>query len=526
MEHLLTLKSGLDELTKDECINIVACFKKKSIAKMLFQYFHLRLNQAASVSDLNDNIISKMHELNANITTIIASRENQIEQKSLEEYDDERNNLNFLPSLTIAAISSFLAFGDVINLEKCSKSIFIASRSAISLSSLPESYSSKLLNYLRDNEIKNASFYWDRFKNIKQVTLNISDFIRYDEKEVWLENLFQCEYPYKLNNLPFWSNLQELTIKGSDPVIEIGDAIGQTSPTRQLVNDLCNLPFDHLRKINFETYMHEPDMDRVLSNAKCLEYAISESFAQITSFSNKMKGYVITGDDHRIPLSSSIQSLHLPRYDDAADIELDLPSLKEICLHSPEQKELDWINKHALGCLERINCKLWDNFSLDEKLEQSLELLFGAPTVKYISISADKYLNEMIDILCNALEKSPKDAIKIRLFDDCDDQYSFSEMIPALEKLPKLIMKLLDVLQKETENFMLVGKVDIFKCESISSDIEAMKESYLVQSELEDADTHTSWSFVVSNKGCNINGYTEKWLLDCEFCEYRQIFKM
>ena len=404
MEHLLTLKSGLDELTKDECISILACFNKMSISTMLFQYLHLRLNQAASVSDLNDDVISKMHELNANITTIIASREDHIEQKSLEEYDDERNNLNFLPSLAIAAISSFLAFGDVINLEKCSKSIFVASRSAISLSSLPELYSGKLMNYLRDNEIKNACFYWDRFKSIKQFTLNISDFIRYDENEVWLENLFQCEYPYKLNNLPFWSNLQELTIKGSDPVLEIGlDAIRQTSPTRQLVNDLCNLPFDNLRKINFETYMHESDMDRILSNAKCLEYASAESFAQITSFSNKMKGYVITGDDHRVPISPSIESLHLPRYDGAADLQMDLPNLKEICLHSPEQKELDWINKHALSCLGRINCKLWDNFSLDEKLEQSLQLLFGAPTVNYVSISADKYLNEMIYILCNAL---------------------------------------------------------------------------------------------------------------------------
>ena len=242
---------------------------------------------------------------------------------------------------------------------------------------------------------------------------------------------------------------------------------------------------------------------------------------------------VVTGDgyeewDHRIHISPYIQSLHLPRYETEADLCGDLPNLKEICLHSPDQKELDWMNKHTLNCLKRINCKLWDNFVIDDKLEKSLEVLFGAPSVEYIAISADKYMNDMIDIICNVLEKTPKRSIKIRLFEDSDrsdDQYSFSEMIPSLEKLPEHVFKLLDVLQANTENFMLIGKVDIFKYESISIDIEAMKESYLVQSAIEDRETHKSWSFVVNNKECNINGYRERWLLNCDFCEYRQIFK-
>merc|ERR1712129_13899 len=117
----------------------------------------------------------------------------------------------------------------------------------------------------------------------------------------------------------------------------------------------------------------------------------------------------------------------------------------------------------------------------------------------------------MINIICVAMksQKTKKQRMKIRLL-------GMAKMIPSLEELPQHVLKLLDVLNKSADNFMVIGKLDIFNYESI--DIAALEKRYCVKSQMEGRGTHKRWSFAISNIECTINGYNEQWLTSCEFC--------
>ncbi len=82
------------------------------------------------------------------------------------------NNPNFI--IMLWEISSFNALK---LFEICNRSIFIGTRSPISLNKLPTKYSKTLIKYLKENNNTMQYFYWQRFKTLKHFAIEIEDFM-------------------------------------------------------------------------------------------------------------------------------------------------------------------------------------------------------------------------------------------------------------------------------------------------------------------------------------------------------------
>ena len=211
MEHLLKFKTGIDSLNDKEMKKVINSLSRQYLTDLLFKYFHSQLKNGESFGHLNNMIIPEMQTFHNKISQQIQAR--KCESKQGDDIDDdleqEMEPIHFdeIPSVIISAISSFMEFDQLLNLEKCSKVIFIGTRSPISLKELPSKYTTKLIKYLKDDTVHHKYSHFYRFRAIKKFTLNITDYFKYDE-----DDGDDPEYEYKLNDIPFWNQLEILKI--------------------------------------------------------------------------------------------------------------------------------------------------------------------------------------------------------------------------------------------------------------------------------------------------------------------------
>eukprot|EP01084_Bolivina_argentea_P262410 443730_1 len=121
MEHLIKLRSGIEILSNEELINVIKAFESRNESKCV-------------------------------------QNESELQSQFTPTKIDE------LPFVMISEITSFLPFNDLKSFEICNRSIFIGTRSPISLNKLPLQYSRQLITYLKNNNNKMQYFHWHRFK--------------------------------------------------------------------------------------------------------------------------------------------------------------------------------------------------------------------------------------------------------------------------------------------------------------------------------------------------------------------------
>ena len=144
---------------------------------------------------------------------------------------------------------------------------------------------------------------------------------------------------------------------------------------------------------------------------------------------------------------------------------------------------------------------------------KSLESLFSASNVHYISIRMDHKMVTMINILNNALKGTSKQSMKIRLVS------RWIVSVDTIDEIQKEILGLIKTLRTQTLDFMIIGEFRIKLNENISP-ILSEEHCLSIQSKVENKnDQYKEFKVVISNKECKIRGYHEKWLMECFRCK-------
>eukprot|EP01084_Bolivina_argentea_P272047 463093_1 len=346
METLLQFKTRMDQLDQIEFIDLIkTCDMKELISCSLFQYFHNKLNSTKSLKEIQNTIIPQIQKINDNMFAIITRREDECVTESAAL------NLNELPAVMISSISSFLPFSDVLNLEKCNKSIFIGTRSSVSSYSL-SSYSSKLIEYVK---ITNNIFHWYRFKSggsIKEFQLEMDDYYQWDSNEEYLE------YGYKLCNIPIWNDLEQLTISTTFSIEE-----NCMEFFTQMLNDFSTFNLSKLKTIkitekfyNDTSYIMSTILkmkEKKLLNVEFI-YVEWDDCSNIEILPDGLRGFAVNDPICSNP-PQNIESLHGDTVEMLIKKRCILNNLREICLGFTSQLIIDFINKQNLQKLQRIN---------------------------------------------------------------------------------------------------------------------------------------------------------------------------
>eukprot|EP01084_Bolivina_argentea_P293844 505486_1 len=211
MEDLIRLRSGFEKLSDTEIVHLVKSFGKNNFASILFKYFLNELQSIDKCDDI-DNKLSRVHQLNKIIGDTIRSREEHNDQESNEQQqiNEQQPNkmsrvkmlkLDQLPDVILSHVSSFFKLENLLNFEKSNRSIFIATRSPISLLHLSDDYYFKLHQF---STINNSIYNFHRFKLLKTLNIYIPDL---DELDLEIDQL-----SIKLPNL---SNLKTLQLSSA-----------------------------------------------------------------------------------------------------------------------------------------------------------------------------------------------------------------------------------------------------------------------------------------------------------------------
>eukprot|EP01084_Bolivina_argentea_P156073 271979_1 len=528
MEHLIQLKSGVETLSTDEFIELVQSFGKDYFTTILFDHFNHYFTNSQSQREFN-NTISNIRAFNKEISNIVSSRTpNAIMNAQEQELGLKLKPIQIdeIPSVIISQISSYLLFDDLKSFEMCNRSIFTGTRSPISLYELPPEYSTLLINYIRNNEYNNSYFYWYRFRKIKQFELQIDDHLLVTPGD----GEDQIEYIYSLNHIPFWNNLESLTISDYGEETEWQWHYDKIDMDR-FVSDLTTLNLQNLKQLYHDEWnISNQHMQSLLSNVSNLQfiYFHKESMCGIMPTLTGIRG-VGNMDfdlyDHNLEMiPSNIQSLHLCDYDEFSNKGIKFTNLKELCTQFAEKDQIDFFNSQTLTDLQRIHISTPFDQSMNNEYIRSIEtLLLKMHSVNYISIDIKGDMMEIMKSLNNALKTltMSKKSIKIRI--DCTFKaaifYDVNEKIMVLTK----------ILEKNTNDFMIIGSFYVkdanemnynsLKCQnnvSIKSAVNIKKDGDVLKSEAKNV-----LKFVITNKQCKINGYKEKWLMECRCCEQK-----
>eukprot|EP01084_Bolivina_argentea_P222362 376376_1 len=431
-----------------------------------------------------------------------------------------RNSLDDLSEDLIAYIASHLQLYDYINFSKCNRLIYISVRSkpiSISHATLGdfwlETYSSFVEN--KSNGIQK------RLKMIKGIRVQL-----YDEFEPTL-----------------FSNIQELSLVFTD------DKEYESEQEENIIRLLNDMNTSQITKITVEE-AEEDDTENILKLLKKMHNVqyISLLDGGVESLDRKLsnlydsdllkniKGLMLLNDYPRLLscLQNQLESLHIQTYCDLGIInDNKFMNLKElciyfltICLQNDYSMYCDYGNvyKPFLECLmlQRVHitircCKDHENKFEDVDLE-FFEQLWSIKSLNFISVYKEYFSSEIVDKLIAAVCKHQRIRLKIRVaFHDnvlCSD---------TADKIFQLVMSM----RNNSKHFMLIF-------EFLLSDLQKLKclfggrfkeEWFIVNWMNESRSSYQTnrGAMIVSNKYCNICGYTERWIYiddgnDCVIC--------
>eukprot|EP01084_Bolivina_argentea_P164503 286005_1 len=381
MELLLLLKSGIETLTNDECITFMQSINKKYFATILFNNFFHDFNNFQTQSEFNTTI-SKLKTFNEEISKIVSLRESKPpDNKSKPKSKSKPIQFDDLPSIMLSEIASFLPFDDLKSIELSNRSIFIGTRSPISLNQLSPQYSSKLISYLKQNQSKNNYFFFHRFQSIKTLTLNITNHYEGDQYDYW-----GPKYKYKLNQLPLFPQLNHLNIvidKNSDSENYIDEPFMQDLKLFLANHKIEIARFDNVYSDSINTVLsYIPRLQFVEIPSVLDEYG-DEGF--VYKLPKQMKAISIYYDywDKTINMPNHIKSLHLSWKYNYANPNCKFNDLEEICLFKPDEEQFSFFANQNLQKLRRIHIFKVSSHSYiinyRQEIQKSMRLIFSAP---------------------------------------------------------------------------------------------------------------------------------------------------
>eukprot|EP01084_Bolivina_argentea_P308414 533302_1 len=510
MEELIQFRSRIDLLTNDEFIVFIKSFPKHYFINMLFEYFKNQFQNSVTMHQWQNNILPRLDIIKNKVDDIIDSRSDSddiyiqnIQQQNSVALDD-------LPFVLISSISSYLTLKETLSFEKVNRCIFIGTRSPISMKTMAGKDFTKCVEYSNINECL-YNFY--RFNSIKQLTINVNDMI----DEFYDYNEYRDEYNEKtycfidnVSTIPIYNNLQILSIKNDETVMLGTDACFIEELNTGLLSNITTFRWDG------DAYCDHISLKNSFRNLYFLELYTTDIVLDMVDNMfdvSKLRGLSIkpNADDYQPIISRICNKLESFHCNMQRDDQMLLTSqnkflmLKELCLVSCPSFNHELINvflEQNLDSLEKIHWDIGNVTNSDSDYRMYMQKLLSVNSLNYISIKCEGYkqLIMVFDILKNALKDKHKLAMKIRIVRD-----QIIRRNAQGEEVGRHILKLANCLDKVVNNFMLICHIKRCKI-----DLTGVENKYLVHDYLQ--------GLVVLNKECNINGYRQKWIMNCNRC--------
>eukprot|EP01083_Nonionella_stella_P159336 519674_1 len=537
MEELLRFRSGLDRLSGKEFATFIQSMDRGTICALIFNRFRYGLQCIQGLDEI-DNILVSIQQLNQKITQIITSR--QRNKTKTEEKDEEVtvDKIDKLPLVMISEISSFLEYDSMAKFELCNRTIFIGTRSPISLHSVPQNPFNKYIKFCAQNDYQ---YYWKmhRFRACKEMSLLVESCFTYnsDGDQIYAQ--------YLLSNLTnaHWKNIRTLTLNdGFSYKYEGGDNCPYWI---DLFEDLATCNTSNIKSVSVSgAYSREDPCGQVLKYLPSIEYAalyqtLSRSNLSEIEWPSTLKGLYLPLGTRSLNtaqewgFNNALLSFH-GAYGVPQQMVHKLRNLREICLahtlneYPLDEYALDALNSlvDGLSQLQRVHYSdLVDETNEDR--QRILLKLWRINTLNYISVNGNCSVNKfkrLFGTLCEALTNDDDNSMKQRL----KVKMSCQEHVTDATFFTECIVKLLDVLRCNVVQFMLIGEMKFRDDFNVKSRLDLLREQYRIEIyepkpmikywNSEDDGKFNYWKFVISNKSCTVNGYNENWLMGCQTC--------
>eukprot|EP01084_Bolivina_argentea_P187393 322798_1 len=529
MQTILRFNNMIHSLSTTEYESFAAqIFKdKSSLQSLLFNLFVLQLFSNAHTSNMIHAYFN-VNEINHILRNIIQNRNHEIKSGTITKSSKPKKakKINQVPSELINFVSSFLDTTDNINFSLSSRFLFIASRSPTKWHQITRKQMQKYDKYFSENNAqKLAAITMDRLKYSTNLSLNCtnSTVIYHLSRNIKIWNnlttldLYHCNVPdllINLNHLNFQSSsIKNLTIND----LNFQETIYFTEKMKEIA--MVDEPEEFYALIIIIKQFPSLQFLSLNLTSSCIEnYGFStKQIAEIPAISN-LRGlnirYIHPDSIINFILlkcSSELRALHVGANDGMfgyvreafpEDVKKwNFTNIEELCIegdiHDEDALILNTINGNKLKrvCISIMNSHIYN-------LPKSVVSLLCYPSLEYIELS-------------NSLDMSLKLLNKIVMV----RRKSFKVQLYGGKKWNNQIhvqfVCMLNKLAQNTKDFMLILKY----CElNINTYFSELKQKYLIH--------EYDKKLVISNFGCILNGYQEKWLMNCELCDSRLSRKM
>eukprot|EP01084_Bolivina_argentea_P028481 52922_1 len=521
METLIKLTKLLDSLTMDEFIQLIKLCDKSFMVNIIFQNFHSQLKLAANTHQIhnlttsNPNI-TKLFECSSKIIKSRDEYKNTIPQnnnftnensESELEQESEPLKIDELPLEMISFISSFMDFQSILSFEKTNKSIFIGTRSPPSLQEINAEMFGKCISYCRNNK---SIYHYYRFKNLKRIEMEIGDLYAYhypDDLSFSVPPILTDKY-ISMQDFPFWNSLQCLSIFDE-----------QYAYDEEVINQLSCCDLSNIHTFRFQGEDYSGRYLKLISNAQFVDFngsADLDEMSRIQSTHN-FRGFsvscYISEQEKELrkvlfkPVKETLESLHVPPYPGYVEfIDAKLGNLKELCLSEWSQTDIDCLMKHNMKKLKRIYlCNVCDDGCII--IPKIKPFLIQCNSLEYIHANLlHRSTNSALIMLRNVLNNRQKPRMKLYIC--VKDSLCFD--------ITHELLTLINVLNESFQHFMLICDlwVEFEISDKMKEFVSKLQQTFHVASISEGRPL----KFVVTNKKCNINGYKESWIMNCDRC--------
>eukprot|EP01083_Nonionella_stella_P141171 434426_1 len=510
MEELIRFRSQIDLLNDQEFIVLIESLTRPHVTNVLFEHFRSQLINTTEHEQWQHKVLPNIRTISGHIQKIIDSRDSKPSVDTEEQ--NTITNLDDLPMVMISSVSSFLNLEDTIRFERTNRTIFIGTRSPISLKSLDAIAFTNCIRYSNNHSCL-YNFY--RFRYIQQLTIDA-------------DVIDLCENPWRiitnsnLSVLPIWNRLTTLSL------INQGEFMQNRHRFRSTIMDNldpCEVELTNIHTVKWQGGDRDTDipMDMFPSIRYLhLDYDVHQRPApRLHGFDfSQLRGLSIGNRDivnyetvvHEA--CGALESFHLKHKRGPFNVfgeQNQFDCLKELCLVFINKgfESMDALHVENFSNLHRIHCNMSNELKPNDDFKTLMEALLSVRSLNYLSVRCGyDMLSMMFQMIQSALIGQSKESVKIKI--DCrDDLLSGDEA--RIEVIQRNILDLVSTLDKISNHFMLICYIPSI-CD-ILSDKSNLDESdkYLLL-------TNECYKMYISNKECNMNGYDEKWIMDCFHC--------
>ena len=504
MEQLVLFRQRVDALDDSEFHQFLCEIGRNLLTSVLFKGF---------LKELLDSNEMDLQSANKAIDKIFENGDMEH-----EEYDAdvdliqlETFEFNDIHSALLANISSYLSFTDKMQFALCNRASLIALKSVkIPTYRMSESVFLKFVKHTQKSQ---------NFILPHMIKLNECNSLKMDCLDIapWNDEMEEIHLLYELNHLKLFDHIIELEMQYEDnfDIQCILDHLSLSLSNVQLVR------IRQKAKTTEEFLGSKIGILRLLPNLRFVEIShkiMDPDLKDVGDFAfmSALKGIAINNSNYRsIPnishpicesLSKDLESLHASNSLISENMIAKFDGLKEICLPwYISGDRMDFLLSLKMDTLERLHFREVGNGRYSQSKQRLLmDNIIG--NVEYICFDMKGHgasASYAVDVLMKSLETTTtKTKLKIRI----------NGLRPGFEGICASLVGKLDFV---CSDWMLIVTDSVGLC---SKSIRLMLNEYVVRND-------DQWrNFVISNKNCKINGYKERWIMDCQCCEQQAVF--